>query len=156
MTGYPLDALETVRAVAVEERTLELRAAIAAESHARADLDRARQEKRTFDAETARLHEVFARGQADGMRATEWTAGARYLEARTTRAKELSAAIAALRRRVVDAARATEAARAALASSHADVELVERHRVRWDDARDDEVERKRADEADDVRSSRRE
>lgn len=148
--SYPLEALETIRAAAVDRAALALEQALAHESSVRAHLARAVEERRAFDAGTERESESLAAARDAGVRGSSFIDGARYLERRGREADEIGRAIAVLRRKVGEARRATEAARAALARSHADAELVERHRGRWEDRRDLREERRREDEAEDV------
>jgi hypothetical protein len=148
--GYPLEALETIRSAAVERASLALEQALTHEENVRAELARAVEARRAFDAGTERASGSLASAREAGVRGSGFVDGARYLERRGNEADELARAVSVLRRKAGEARRSTEAARAALARSHADAELVERHRGRWEDRRDEREERRREDEAEDV------
>lgn len=152
--GYPLEALETIRSAAVERAALALAEALSHEESVRAELARALEARRAFEAGTERASGSLAGARAAGVRGSGFVEGARYLERRGDEAYELARAVSLLRRKAIVARRSTEAARAALARSHADAELVDRHRGRWEDRLDEREERRREDEAEDVALAR--
>jgi hypothetical protein len=152
--GYPLEALQTIRSAAVESAAVALDEALAHEESVRTELARAIEERRAFEADTEQARGSLANARGAGVRGSGFVDGARYLERRCREADELARSVSVLRRKAGEARRATEAARAALARSHADAELVERHRGRWEDRRDERDERRREDEAEDVALAR--
>jgi hypothetical protein len=153
--SYPLEALETIRSIAVDRAALALDEALAREEASRAELSRALDDKRAFEAETERATGSLSTEREAGVRGAGWVDGARYLERRAATAEDLARAVATARRKLGEARRASEAARSELARSHADAELVDRHRDRWEERREERDERRREAEAEDVGMARR-
>lgn len=150
---YPLAAAEAVSRMRVGEAEAALGRAEAAVKEAHVRLDRAREVARAHAAETkAKTDEALEAPHLGGPDATQL---GQYQRRRQQEAQGLEARITEAEAALAAAARAREAAHAALVEERQKGRVVEKHREQWQDREQKALERREDDVMDEAAVTRR-